>query len=293
MKKLMILLLALIALTSCAASVPQSMMMLENTQVLTEPAVEFSYPVELTACSRIEVDEDGTTLLEYQVYIPVMQVLREDGSPLEEAKTELEHAALAKADAFNASFDNWRDPEELQEVLEAAHLDRVFFEEENMEWTGPYVINLDCQVYQSGNLISVSGAYYSYTGGAHPNHSSMSWNFDLASGSFFSPELLCAEGSDFREAVATELLTQLEERTREMGGELTEMLAPDYMETLRDWTNYTVSFDESGMTISFAPYVLGAYALGELSFPLSYTWMCPHLGRQGSQLLGLDCGEVK
>ena len=76
-----------------------------------------------------------------------------------------------------------------------------------------YTDDLRCTVYQSDHLISVSGVYYTYTGGAHPNSILMSWNFDLDSGTFFDPNFLEEDGK-LKEAVAEELVRQAEEAAK-------------------------------------------------------------------------------
>lgn len=289
MEKLLIAILTICVLVGCTAS---SMASLGPAAEMSPSAEEFRYTVELEEVQRTEKNENGVELLHYQASVPTMRVFYADGTEMTDPKTDQEHTALAITETFNNEFDGWREPAELGEALADAQTDFSFYQQEKWEWM-PYNITLACQVYQTDQMVSVSGLYDSYLGGAHPNSASMGWNFDLASGTFFTPQVLCSDASDFRESVAEELLIQLRSRMEEMGGTPEEMLVPDYENIIQDWMNYTVSFNEEGMTVSFAPYVLGAYALGELSFTLSYEWMKPHLGEQGCQLLDLGCGKAE
>lgn len=289
MNKLFIVLFSLSILIGCTASPPVAAGPIQELQPSGET---FQYVVELEEVQETERNPAGVELLEYQVSVPVMRVFYADGTEMTDPKTDKEHTALAITETFNNEFDGWREPAELEEALADAQADFSFYQKENWEWIA-YNITLTCQVYQTDQMVSVSGFYDSYLGGAHPNSASMGWNFDLTSGTFFTPQMLCSDASDFQKAVSEELLIQLRDRLREMGGTPEEMLVPDYEEIIRDWMNYTVSFTEEGMTVSFAPYVLGAYTLGEMSFTLSYSWMQPHLGEQGCQLLGLGCGKAE
>ena len=63
-------------------------------------------------------------------------------------------------------------------------------------------------------MISVSGIYYSYTGGAHPNTWLLGWNYDLETGEFFSPEVL-SEGTELQDAVTSEIIRQAQIPTEE------------------------------------------------------------------------------
>lgn len=57
----------------------------------------------------------------------------------------------------------------------------------------------------------------------------------------------------------------------------------DYTDILRDWVNYAVSFDETGMTVAFSPYELACYAAGEQVFHLPYDQILPYLSEHGKR----------
>ena len=144
-----------------------------------------------------------------------------------------------------------------------------------MDWPTPYTLELDCTVYQTEHLVSVSGTYYSYTGGAHPNHWQLGWNYDLQTGQFFDPELL-AEGTELQEAVTAELIRQAQ--LPDESGEIpVEWYWEDYEDIMANWCCYAVTFDEAGMTVVFSAYELAPYAFLE-----------PYLNDSGRLLLGLS-----
>lgn len=285
MSTMIALLLVLSSLVGCAG---ETLTNVKNA--LPEPPPEtVTFSVELEKYEETVRDEDGTVLAECSYELPVMRAALEDGSILESAATEEQKRALAAAEIFNARFTPWKTNP--QTLAKSAKEDRAFRNESGLEPVA-YTDDLSCTVYQTGTLISVSGVYYTYTGGAHPNSILMSWNFDLNAGEFFEPEIL-DEGGDLREYVHQALVRQV----RETGAALD--LAPqdfyweDYEDILAEWTSYAVSFDEEGMTVGFSPYELAAYAAGPQMFRLTYDQLRPHLGQHGKALLGLNGGSAE
>lgn len=278
MSTVIALLLVLSALSGCAGD---TLVNVKNAQP-SAPAVTLS--VELETYEDTVRDEDGTVLAECIYELPVMRALLEDGTPLEEAGSPEREAALAAAKTFNDRFDQWK--ENPRNLAEAAKEDRDFRNETGLE-SMAYTDDLRCTVYRTEHLVSVSGFYSTYTGGAHPNSLLMSWNFDLDAGEFFEPELL-DEGKDLREQVHLALIGQARTAAAEMGKQPKDFYWEDYENTLAEWPSYAVSFDEAGMTVGFSPYELGAYAIGPQVFHLSYEQLAPYLGEHGRALLGLE-----
>lgn len=256
-----------------------------------EAAVEekISYTVELQTWEDTVYAKDGTRLVSSSFQIPVLTACREDGTAITEPETEKETQALEAAAVFNERFSVWTSSEELDRLSEGAAEDLAWRQEAGYEWLG-YALELSCNVYQTGQLVSVSGLYYSDTGGAHPNTYLMGWNFDLESGAFFEPELL-SEGSALQETVGAELARQAQARAAESGLAPEDFFWSDYENILADWGSYAVSFDESGMRVAFSPYELAAYAAGAQEFHLSYDWLRPYLSQHGRELLGLETEE--
>lgn len=255
-----------------------------NVKNAPPPPSTVRFLVETERYEETVRDEDGTELAVCSYDLPVLSALLEDGTVLETAATEEQARALAAAGTFNARFDQWkRNPKTL---AESAKEDRAFRNESGLTPVA-YTDNLSCGVYQTEGMISVSGTYSTYTGGAHPNHILMSWNFDLEAGDFIEPEML-DEGEDLREYVRVVLMKKARDTAAELGSTPQDLYWEDYADTLADWPSYAVSFDEEGMTVGFSPYELAAYAAGPQVFRLTYEELLPHLGQHGRALLGLD-----
>lgn len=278
MSAMIALLLVFSALVGCAG---ETLTNVKNA-LPEPPAITFS--VELEKYEETVRDEDGAALAECSYELPVMRAMLEDGSALEDASTEAQERALAAVETFNARFAPWKtNPKTL---AESAREDRAFRNESGLESVA-YTDDLVCSVYRTERLVSVSGTYSTYTGGAHPNHILMSWNFDLEAGEFFEPEML-DEGGDLRSFVHQALVRQARETAAEQ--EASELYWENYEDILADWTSYAVSFDGEGMTVGFSPYELACYAAGSQVFRLTYDQLRPHLGGHGKVLLGLETG---
>ena len=304
MKKLTLLLFAaavLALLAGCGAKKQAEVPPADSSKAAPPPAVSqeelpppeppeeiILYTVTSTTQEETLLAEDGTKLLTSRFQLPVLTAHRQDGTVITEAKTEKEAAALAAAETFNRKFTDWTTAEELQDMADIAAQDYAWRKQEQLDWLEGYSIELSCTAYQTRNMISVSGMYYSYTGGAHPNGVYLGWNFDLENGAFFGPEVL-GDGTALQDAVTDELIeqcgTRVEDATKE--GVSWDMFWPDYETILADWASYAVTFDETGMTITFSPYELAAYAAGPQSFEISYEFLEPYLSLQGLSLLGL------
>lgn len=290
MTKLLALLMALI-LTACAK--------ISITDVKNDPAPEppatpvqaapapVHFAVKTGGWEDAAAAEDGTPLAEYSFTLPVLSVRREDGTEVAEPETDQERQALETAAVFNEKFGKWAAAEEFDEITQSAseHLEQC--REWETEWVGPYTLELACTIYQTEQIISVSGTYYSYTGGAHPNTYLLGWNFDLDTGEFFDAKAL-SDGTALQDHVTERLICQARCRASEQDMTPGEMFWEDYEDIIADWSSYAVSFDEGGMTVAFSPYELAAYAAGAQEFVLTYEELAPHLNQRGRQMLGLS-----
>ena len=282
MSTMIALLLVLSALVGCAG---ETLTNVKNA-LPDLPAEVIAFSVEMETYEETVRYEDGAALAECSYELPVLTARLADGSVLETVATAGQERALAVAETFNGRFAQWKtNPRTL---AESAREDRAFRNESGLEPVA-YTDNLSCTVYQTERLVSVSGNYSTYTGGAHPNSILMSWNFDLDAGEFFEPEIL-DEGGDFREYVHLALVKQARETAAAAGMTPKDFYWEDYEDTLAEWSSYAVSFDETGMTVGFSPYELAAYAAGPQVFHLAYETLLPHLGQHGRALLGLEDG---
>lgn len=294
MKKWMILLLILL-LTGCGAPAPDVEEPVEEEPPAVEMPVEMPeepveeiirYEADTTLFADTLYAEDGTQLLHYSMRVPFLSVWREDGTQVTQAETEKEKTALAAAEDFNRQFADWYSEETIQEAVRNASEDLAWRQEEGIDWYSGYQLELNCDIYQTERLISISGQYVAFTGGAHPNTYLLSWNFDPVSGSFFGPEAL-AEQEGLREAVTAELVRQTEAKAAEFGEPADVIFWSDYKEILAEWPGYAVSFDETGMTVAFSPYELAAYALGAQEFRIPYDLLMPYLDDAALETLGM------
>ena len=286
-----IILISILLLSGCAATavvsepnppVPEAEPPVETIL----PQEEISYTMEVSVWSDEALAEDGTQLAIYRFALPELKAVREDGTQIVEAQNEAEEQALSMITAFNEKFGKWAAAEEFHEIVTWAEEQYAAMLAEGHEWYAPYTLELDCTVYQTEHMISVSGIYYSYTGGAHPNTWLLGWNYDLETGEFFSPEVL-SEGTELQDAVTSEIIRQAQIPTEE-GYIPVEMYWEDYEEIIANWPSYAVAFGEEGMDVVFSAYELAPYAAGPQTFHLSYAFLQPHLSQQGAALLGLE-----
>lgn len=256
-----------------------------------EAAIRFA--LDTVTLEDAALTEDGTPLASYHYELPELTVLREDGTEVAEPENDLEQRALEIAETFNTRFEDWAAEEDFQELVRGAEEELTWKREKGLEWSGAYTLELTCDSYQTDSLISVCATYYSNTGGAHPNIWLLSWNFDLTAGQFFSPELLAESEPVFLKDVGEELVRQSHLMAAEGDMTVEEYFWPDYTATLAEWSSYAVSFDAEGMTVSFSPYELAAYAAGPQTFQVSYEWLEPYLGERGRMILGIPAPETE
>lgn len=291
MKKWLLLILLWSLLTGCAAPPAEREPPEDAQPPISEPAEEApcTYAVEMREWTYNTLDQDGARLVEYRVRFPVLTPRRSDGVGItdETAVTEAERRALAVAAAFNAEFAYGGDADHSPELEQAAREDRAWRQEEGLDFS-PYSMELDFQAYQTDRLVSVTGNYYSYTGGAHPNTVLAAWNFDLETGTFFPPEQLAEDDQAFTRAVQEEILRQLSAAAESQGLAVEELFWENYEEIVAMWSSYAVSFDESGMAVGFSPYELAAYAAGPQVFHLPYGLLAPYLCEYGRAVLATD-----
>lgn len=272
--------LVLSTLTACAGG---TMTDVKSAPPPPERSPVITYQAVLETHTNEACDEDGVLLAACSYEVPVLQALREDGTVIQEPQSPKEEEAVTVTEAFNEQFTDWTAEEDFQGLTAWAREDRAFRQENGADWI-EYTASLSCGVYQRGDLISISAAYYSDTGGANPNSVLLSWNFDLGTGTFFDPEALAEDSREFSNMVSQAIISQAEEKEAQQAGLFWE----DYWDIARDWSSYAVSFDETGMTVGYSPYEMAAYAAGEQVFFLSYEQLRPYLGAHGLALLGLE-----
>ena len=277
----------MLLLTACGASAPMTGSA-EPTPLSPGPKDQgVRYQAELEEVSG-ESREGDILLLSYRYEVPVLRAYGEDGAELPEA--ELPERAKSALTTFNENFSYWRDGQDAQEVESLAREDYAAMKDILPIWTENrgYETQLTCGLYQTEGFVSVRGMYYSFTGGAHPNTVYVAWNFDLESGSFVEPGFLASDVQAFHEAVAEEIIRQADAVAEENSQEPGVYFWEEYRDIAAAWADYTVSFGEDGMTVTFAPYEIACYAAGTQEFLLDRDFLGQYLSAEGLRLLGYE-----
>lgn len=136
-----------------------------------------------------------------------------------------------------------------------------------------------------GEIVSVWCYRECYTGGAHPNSYVSSYLFDLAAGQFIPDPSQLADDPAVFHAGLTELLIERADddaQARSRPG----CYWDDYQEIIRSGSSGVAHFDETGLTVDYAPYELGPYVIGTVSLHLDWEELEPLLGPGGMARLG-------
>lgn len=290
--------LSLALLAGCANAAPggpafapadESLGAMGATSVLSSSSEMLDFALESEKKSDTRVAEDGTTLASYSYELPVLRVITEDGQILDSAATAAEKAALDVAAAFNSNFEDWLESTDFSSVLDWAEEDYARRVEGNLGWYNNYEEEFTFTSWRTDRLISIGGAYYSYTGGAHPNSVFLGWNFDLQTGRFLHPAALGEDSEKFQAAVTEEIIRQADARATENGFESpAEMYWEDYQSIAAQWPDYAVTFSDEGMTVVFSAYGMASYAAGEQTFVLDRDFLEPYLSEDGRLLLNIS-----
>lgn len=279
-KSLTVLLSAcILLLTACAGraiSEPASEIVQEKEAVgmlLGAEYQESAYEIiPFTTGNQVRA-EDGTVLAIYN-YQTVRLALRNEGSlsPGDAA------AAARNIDVFNEKMAS------VAADLVAQGEEMAGYASEDYKTFGAPVMEYEDDAETSavftGDVVSVCLRRYSFTGGAHPNSYILGWLFDLASGQFIlDPSQLADDPQAFHDGAAELLIAKADSSLP--GG-----YWGDYQDIIRDGPSGVTLFDGEGMTVLYAPYELGPYAIGEVELHLSWEELGPLLGQNGLARLG-------
>lgn len=280
---LIFLALALLPLTACALRTVQ-------TTPAPEPAPlglpdNLVCEIETETESDISRADDGSIIAAYTYRLPVMRLYRRNGEPVteENAAEGREADAVEMTNIFNRAFTQWKIEADFP-ALEALARENYAQKQANKEkWENHYEQGLESEVYQTDRFVSVSGRFYYYAGGAHPNTVLLGWNYDMEKAAFFYAGQLFQD----TEAVTDELLRLSRERAAEWNSTPEEFYWEDYADIINAWSEKSaaVTFDEYYMNVSYSPYDIAAYAAGEQIFSIPRTWLKPYLNQYGEHLL--------
>lgn len=252
--------------------------------LVTPGQTQITYEVQLIdyAQQAYATQEPELLLAQCTYAVPHMIAVAQDGTVVEDAPIVA---------TFNAGFADWDNGGNFAELLSWAQESYTWNQENESDYNVyHYTDELECSVYQAGNYISISGMYYSYTGGAHPNTWLLSWLFDTNTGAFISPLTLATDSQALLDGITNQLVVESVERAAEYDLLPEELFWPDYQEVLADWPSYAVTFDATGMTIGFSPYELAAYAAGSQVFTISYAELTPYFSAETIALLSGEVG---
>ena len=196
------------------------------------------------------------------------------------------------AEGINAYFEQWRK-DQLQFLGDVTNLARDAYAGVNGEdsrWEQPEYVYSDTvttDYWVGPELLCVEMHYSSYSGGAHPNSWRVAVSFDLNTGEAVKIMDLAEDSEGLRAAVKENLLYQIRESDiwAEYGA---EAFFEDYEDTVGNWADQCLVFDDNGLTVVFNPYTIAPYATGELSYLIPYSLMQPYLNGRAMQLLGLN-----
>ena len=285
MKRMKILVLVLaFALSGCGAQSGER----AQTQA---PAVEASEEQAETVWHYVlsrEMDErdhrsvDMTTLLATTSYeLPRLQLQNDNGEIYyaDEAGSGVTAEQLRARDNFNNSV-TYSGSEDM-DIRAMAQEEFEWRSESGMEFV-PFVEELRViDSYLNGELLSVEAQVYADFGGPHPNYETVTWNYDLGEGTFFSWQDLTDDAEAMRSALSEEILSQIDAMN------IADGLFEDYADTVRSMDSMSVFFNAEGMTVVYDAYAIAPYAAGPQVFRISNEQLAPLLNARGMRLLGL------
>lgn len=281
---------ACLLLTACAgraASDPMPLMEEASADAVTasQPPEEYEEPeyevIPLVYGDQFRTGDEGGEVLGYYNYQTISLALR-NGAAISPADAETAARNIA---AFNSKMEALS--RELVEQGKAMAADAEAVYQEFGSLTAEYEDSADLGANFCGSIISVYLHRSNYTGGAHPNHYTASYLFDLALGQFIDPIQLAEDPEVFRTGAAALLLEQAEAH------EAREMFWEDYADVIARWNESAVQFTEEGMRVTYSPYEIGPYAIGEVEFVLSWEELLPLIGESGAARLGRGASEAQ
>ena len=281
-RKITVLLVACLCLLAACASLESN-----NTTPLPPEQdilanVEYEAPVyqfepSCTACKRFHPDDDeNKEVARYTYVLCTLSV-----SNLEEISPEDKAAAERNTEAFNTKMNELLSGYIEHGTSMGNDALTLYAQGSSTLTSASYYDDVSSLCYLAGDVISVQLNSESYAGGAHPNHYTSSYLFDLRTGQFIDPTQLAEDVDAFRTGVAALLLEKAEAQG-------SDRYWPEYAEIISRWNESAVLFDEDGMLVHYSPYDLGPYVIGEVVLRLNWEELAALLGPSGLQHLGVQ-----
>lgn len=230
--------------------------------------------------------EDGTLLASWSYEQPVLRLKNQadeifSGDAAADGVTETQ---LAACKAFNtaAAKAAAEARKSFEHLKESAMEQYTEMGEEYRDYFGVHTEETTVgSVYRSGDLLEVGMDFYGYWGGAHGGASVQYLHFDLAMGAFFGLFDLSDRPEELRTAMADELVA------RAWAQEESQWYFDGFEQTIREKTDYNVSFTGEGVNVVFDQYEIAPYAMGILEFTVPYENIARYLNERGERLLAL------
>ena len=277
MKKYIITLLLLFALTLCGCSgqgnginAPAAQDEQQSPEV-TAPAEPIYGYEEVTRERNFTDESTGEVYAGYKYSVPMLGLVNAD-----ELSEETLALAQRNVEVFNA---------QMQKILDeaVAYGEELAFEAEGAPFglalADEKILSVSC----TGQIMTVLEDGYFYGGGAHPYTYSVSYTFDLTLGQFIDP----AQIGDDPEAFRTKAAALLVAKAEGLGEDYTAGYWDDYADIISRWNEAAVLFDARGMTVIFSVYELGPYAMGPVELFLTYEELAEAIGEGGLAHLGV------
>lgn len=188
--------------------------------------------------------------------------------PVQERKIESKTAQVEISVAYPATGNAAIDAQLSQWAVEQAD----DYRDVDPEDVGPgssWLLDIDYEVVRNdGKLFSVVFGIYSYAGGAHPNHNSVTFNFLLPEGMPLDIEQVI-EGRKGLQRLSALTIARLRQKLLPTEESIPEMIQQG---AGPEWGNFqTFVLLPDRLRILFDPYAVGPYSSGpqEVEFPLS------------------------
>lgn len=196
---------------------------------------------------------------------------------IETALPQLAGADLARADAFNKAASNFvaaRTGEFKKSVDEMAREEAISVKQGEKSSLPPNTMDVAYEVTAANkDFISVLFSFFEYTGGAHPNTTTSSFNYDLNRNAPVKLADLFTPNSNYLKVISDYSIKELKKLDTVSYAE--EGAGPK-PENFHSW-----NITPAGLKITFDRYQVGAYAAGEHEVVVPYSVLKPIIKPDG------------
>ena len=212
------------------------------------------------------------------------QLLALSVANLEELALPDAEAANRNVEAFNARMASMM--EEFEDYGREVSGDaQSAYQDGNL--IAPYYDRVNTEGAILGGVVSLRIEQVGWCGGFHPNHLVYGCLFDLATGQFIlEPSQLADDPAAFQAGIGERLIEKADGWTDGSWG-----YWDDYQDIITGGSGVTV-LDETGLTVVYAPYELGCYAIGMVELHLDWEELADLLGPGGLDKLGVELPEA-